>query len=317
MAQLVVRSTKMTITVPINSKFTILRGDSAIGKTSLVRTMKSRASTISCDYPIYYLADTNVIIPSVLNELYKAKGVCLVIGDENIPYLHSERFQKIMLESPHLFLLISRDNFNSLPYSYSDIVTLETRGKKSIGVPMLNPTTEARFRNIKQVYVEDSKSGYSFFKSFFDKSPVEVHSANGKSNLVNLVKTLGNTLFIADGLGIGPEIEELVGILNRIPNCNTLMLIESFEALVYKSDFCNGEEVPEITCPNREKFYEEALTNLFREHGLKYTKSKLLDCLVVHCCPHRRCKLYTREDKYKLILGSSYTKLLKVKENGE
>lgn len=151
MEQLIIRNSKITTTIPIRSKFTVLRGDSGIGKSTLVRDIEARASTVSFRYPIYLLRDILINLKSSLENIYKANGIHLVIGDEDLDYLYNKEFQKIIMESPHLFLLVARYNFSSIPYSYKDIVTLENQGKKNIGVPMLTPTDGAGFRNIKQL----------------------------------------------------------------------------------------------------------------------------------------------------------------------
>ena len=105
-------------------KFTIIRGDSATGKTTLFQMVSDAASsrmsgvTVSCDVPVRPLNESGY-----LRELQEESGRIYVI-DEDFGPLKSMEFAKAATISDNCFLIITRESISAIPYSYKEIMSL-------------------------------------------------------------------------------------------------------------------------------------------------------------------------------------------------
>lgn len=299
--------------IPIKSKYTFLRGDSGTGKSVLLRdlllNLRNNPHGIKFRYPLRQMELTLEGLKFGLEETYKNNRITLFFGDEDLKYCRGPEFASIVANSPHLFLMTIREPLQNLPYAIGDMLRLETVGHKNIGVPLKSPVNSS-LSAIKHICTEDSKSGYEFFKKFFDGTDIDVVSAHGRNNIENLMNSMGSTLFIADGLGLGPVASNLLLALEIGAKNNKLLVIDSFEHLLYTSKLCKGTEQPSINCPNKEDFFEDALADLLNQNGIKYTKGKLPLCFTEDCCPIKRCRLYTPGDKYGIILEEAHKGLM-------
>lgn len=113
----------------IQRKFTIIRGNSATGKTTLFQMISdansSRLSgvTISCDVPVKALYEIGYKY-----ELENEAGNIYII-DEDFGPLKSKEFAAIVLKSENCFILITRESLPTIPYSYREIYEIKTSGK--------------------------------------------------------------------------------------------------------------------------------------------------------------------------------------------
>ena len=135
--------------------------------------------------------------------------------------------------------------------------------------------------------MEDSNSGFEFFGAIGRDRNYSVISAEGKSNIFRKVyeAEAKNILVIADGAAFGPEIDRLVK-LSLQKKTVALFLPESFEWLVLHSGVLkqgNLQEIlenPEEFIESRdyfswERFFTYLLTELTKDHYLRYSKRKL------------------------------------------
>lgn len=299
---------RLQFEIPIAGKYTIIRGESATGKSTLIRTLLQHDSKITFPLQVVALPNNESTIdledPSLPQSLF--------YGDEDLYYLHRTEFQKAMARSRHCFLLVTRNKLSSLSYSYKDVLKLELQGKIHKGTQMyLQDVDFPDLAGIQNVCTEDEKAGHFVIQTIIKG----VVSAKGKDNIAKKLEELSHTLFIADGVGFGSCIGDVMGSL-KFPKGNQLYLQESFEATVYQSEFCMGTKAPMWDCPNKEEFYTELLTELFKENGFKYDKGAKMKCLQVSCCYRReKCGLYKRGCKQALILGKLYTELCKIAQS--
>lgn len=134
--------------------------------------------------------------------------------------------------------------------------------------------------------VEDSNSGYEFFKAISDEKHLECESAGGKSNILSKVKSVKSKelCVIADGAAIGPEMNGLYEISQK-KNIH-LYLPESFEWIVLKSGLVDDREIreileePEMFIDSKIYFsWERYFTNLLiektKDSYLQYRKSAI------------------------------------------
>lgn len=127
----------------VKRNITILQGDSATGKTELVRLIREREEngsssgiTVKCDRECTVL--TNVDWERRLQSLQKH----IVFIDESAGFLRSARFAELLRGSDNYFVIIYRDALSQLPYSIEEIYGLR------------NVSGSQKYRKFHKVYNE-------------------------------------------------------------------------------------------------------------------------------------------------------------------
>ena len=292
---IVVQNNKLRYELDIRRNITIIRGDSATGKTKLISLLEQAASLgessgveVLCERPCRTLGgnDWNLVLPNIHEQI--------IFLDEENRFVKSQEFAAAVKSSDNYFVIITREDLPNLPYSVDEIYGIHTSGKYHDLKRTYNElyhiySVEAFFGKEKpeSVVVEDSHSGYEFFRAICDENGIVCTSAGGKSNLKTAINKLSREpiLVIADGAAIGSEMNELYQLMCYKPTVKCY-LPESFEWLVLKSGMIDGKIVqdilnhPEDFIESRKYFsWERFFTALLVEHTqdsyLKYSKSKL------------------------------------------
>ena len=113
-------------------KFTIVRGDSATGKTSLFELIQdyvTDSTTVRCNgyKKLFAIPDS-----SHLDDLYSRlkKTDYVYIMDEKCAALHESGFESALSDSNNYFIIITRkSDFRNLPISRDSIVQICSSGK--------------------------------------------------------------------------------------------------------------------------------------------------------------------------------------------
>ena len=139
----------------------------------------------------------------------------------------------------------------------------------------------------EKIIVEDSNSGYEFFKNISAEKNIACLSAGGKSNIFSLLKKQSSEeiCVIADGAAIGPEMNRLYKETLKKKNIH-LYLPESFEWLILSSGLISDKDIktileePENYIDSTEhfsweRFFTKLLMTRTEETYLKYSKPKL------------------------------------------
>ena len=114
----------------IKQKITIIRGDSATGKTILVnmlrQTQKFGASSgidLICEVPCKILEDENwkLILENAADTIF--------FIDNGNAFVNTEEFAEAVKKSNSYFVLITRENLHNLPYRVDEIYGLHCFGK--------------------------------------------------------------------------------------------------------------------------------------------------------------------------------------------
>ena len=293
--EVIVRNRRIKYKFTVERNITILRGDSATGKTTLIemiaeyrRRGEDSGISLSCDKECVVLNpyDWKLIIGQIRDSI--------VFIDEGEDFVKSNEFAEFIRKSDNYYVIATRTTLANLPYSIKEVYGIKNiagnryQGTKrlysefyplySIGEPDIS-TPDC-------VIVEDKKSGYQFFKGICDKHDVECISANGNANLERVVAACKREriLVIADGAAFGPYIERLLD-LSRIKNI-AIYLPESFEWLILKSGLIKDASVKEVLRDPSEyieskKYFswEQFFTALLKEKTkgtyLVYNKAKL------------------------------------------
>lgn len=291
---IVVQNNRLHYELTVRRNITIIRGDSATGKTTLINLIGQAAALgensgvdVICERPCRTLGgnDWNLILPNIHGQI--------IFLDEENQFLKSHEFAAAVKASDNYFVIITREDLPNLPYSVEEIYGIHTSGKyhdlrRTYNEMYQIYSTESFFEKVKPdtVVVEDSNSGFEFFRAVCSEHNINCLSAKGKSNLKRSVaKNKEQLLIVADGAAIGSEMNELYQLMRTNPHMKCY-LPESFEWLILKSGQIDGNAVqdilehPEDFVESQKYFsWERFFTALLVEYTgnsyLKYNKSKL------------------------------------------
>ena len=292
--KVIVRNNKLHYEFEIKRNITIIQGDSATGKTTLINMLR-QAENLGESSGVDVLSNVPCRILEGVSWkliLQNTAGTIFFIDEENA-FINTEEFAAEVRGSDNYFVLITRENLYNLPYSVEEIYGLYASGRyqntKKIYQQMYRIYSDIQELPIKPelFIVEDSNSGYEFFKAVSDERNLECESAGGKSNIFSKIKNVKNreVCVIADGAAIGPEMNGLYEISHKKKNIY-LYIPESFEWIVLKSGLIDDREIrkiletPELFIDSKKYFsWERFFTNLLIEKTknsyLQYRKSAI------------------------------------------
>lgn len=125
--KVVIKNNRLHYEFEIKRNITIIKGDSATGKTTLINMIRqftnlgnSSGIELVCDVPCRVLEgiDWQII-------LHNISGSIIFIDEENA-FIKTEQFAKAVRESDNYFVLITRENLYNLPYSVEEIYGLKS-----------------------------------------------------------------------------------------------------------------------------------------------------------------------------------------------
>lgn len=291
----------------VKRKYTVIRGDSATGKSYLCSAVASDTARCICDVGLSFLYSTND--DSWKLTLENVHGRIFFV-DETFKYMGTTEFASVIKRSDNYFILVTRDKLSGIPFSVNEIYELESSKRyNNMSKPYTETILRPLYSNVVKtdkpslIVTEDSKSGYQFFSNAL--KDVSCISANGKSNVFDTVLSrisdYSNIYAIVDGAAFGSEIDTLFSLAVSVSKCRILILApESFEYLLLNAlpsqftvrkvylnrtyDFCDLKHVKEI-CPTMEtliepvesweQFYTILLKDITSGTDFRYTKSRL------------------------------------------
>ena len=243
---IVVQNRRLQYKFTVERNITVLRGDSATGKTTMIDMIsayqqngEASGITVTCKKTC-----------TVLTGLRWRENLALihdsiVFIDEGDKFILSEDFARAVNHSDNYYVIATRAPLTNLPYSVDEIYGIKNKsGNRYQGTKRLY----SKFYNLCNtkldsiskpdlVIVEDSKAGHQFFSDFFSQYHIPCISAKGKSNVYQelLRQTYSTVLVIVDGAAFGPEIERTLS-LKRLKDKNLIIYLpESFEWIILKS----------------------------------------------------------------------------------
>lgn len=147
--KVVVSTKKLRYELNLRRNITIIQGDSASGKTTLIQIMGDYLSDrtgpgteVVCDRKCAVLSGDS---ESAISRLWLLTET-IVFVDEQERFLHSKAFAKAALDSNCYFVFITRDGLNMLPYSVNEIYYLKNSGYYQ--------NTRQMYNSMHQVYPE-------------------------------------------------------------------------------------------------------------------------------------------------------------------
>ncbi len=293
------KSKKVLFEFSIRRNITVIKGDSATGKTTLLHILyeylrmgRQSGYAVSTNGSYYvYLRDE--VGRDWKDALYPLKNTIIFI-EENNEFVFTREFAAFVKESGNYFVLVTRVPLKMLPYSIHEIYEIITDQKRTDIKEAYHEFKEIysnypiiENNKIQHIVTEDSNSGYQFWVQMFKNS--DVTSSNGNGNLMKQVKKLetGDTLVIADGAAFGSLIETCMSSFQMQTDRRiSLWLPESFEYLILKSGVLRSEKISEILdnvseyveCEKYESwevFFTELLVSLTADGVERYSKNML------------------------------------------
>ncbi|MBQ8117992.1 MAG: translation initiation factor 2 [Lachnospiraceae bacterium] len=277
----------------VKRNITILQGDSATGKTELIRLISdheengvSSGITIKCDSPCTVL--TAVDWELRLDRLKKH----IIFIDETAVFLKTQQFAEHVRASDNYFVIVTRDDLPQLPYSVDEIYGLR------------NVSDSAKYKSFKKVYnemyrlynlknpdrikpdlviTEDTNSGLECFRGIYGDI---CRAAGGKSKIYHRIRSehAACILVIVDGAAFGAEIGKVYRYLKMSGKNCIIYAPESFEYLILKAGIIDVpasvtdetyKYADSVDYMSWEEFYTVYLVQAARDTVYRYSKSKL------------------------------------------
>lgn len=251
---IVVRNNRLCYKFSIQRNITILRGDSATGKTTLIDMIKDYCKD-GHESGVEVLCDVKCVVLERGNwerDLSDYEN-CIVFIDEGNGFVSSNTFAEMVKNSTNYYVIATREPLFGLPYSILEIYGIRNKsGNRYQGTKRLYSEiirlykADALEDRPDKVIVEDSNSAYEFWKAVCEKEQIDCVTASGKSNIFKVVLESNNEkiLVIADGAAFGPEIERAMS-LKHAKNV-VYFLPESFEWLILRSGMIDGNKLKDI-----------------------------------------------------------------------
>jgi hypothetical protein len=292
----VVESKRLKYEFDIKRNITVIQGDSASGKTTLVELLgtysrfgKDSGISLQSDVPCVSFGGDTGLWKTIL-EAYQDS---IVFIDEDYPFIYSQEFAELVQASSNYYVLITRQPLYNLPYSVQEIYGIRTTGKYHYPEKIYhefyriyNDSKESLDKDVL-VMVEDSKSGYQFFSKACKQG--ECISVEGNSQFVGKIENAADdkkVVVIADGAAFGAYVAKVTTIAKSRKDV-MMYFPESFEWLILKSGIIEIKDLDAILAePEKfidskeffswERYFTELLMNATADDSIKkYDKSQI------------------------------------------
>ncbi|MCI8639909.1 MAG: translation initiation factor 2 [Coprococcus sp.] len=294
-----VKSKKTVFEFTIRRNITVIKGDSATGKTTLLHMMyeylrvgRESGYSVSADKN-YFVYLRQEVGRTWQDTLFPLENMVIFI-EENNNFVFSKEFAEFVRVSGNYFVLVNRSPLKMLPYSIHEIYEIIT-DRKRVDI-------KESFHQLKELYsnypvvennrmdivvTEDSNSGNHFFSKLFTRS--DVVSAGGNSKVLSKVQNFQeeDVLIIVDGAAFGAMIEScLEYAATREEQRISVWMPESFEYLILRSGVVESKELPEIMespsdyieakeYESWERYFTQLLISITSDKKYKYSKRVL------------------------------------------
>ena len=293
--RIVIENKRIRYDFEIKRNITLIRGDSATGKTILVDMVREfdengtdSGINLKCEKKCTALSGRNWEASlSVIQD-------SIVFIDEGNRFVASREFAAYIQKTDNYYVIVAREGLPTLPYSVEEVYGIRNSGKYGTLKQVYNEFYHLYGKQDdtspiipRQVITEDSNAGFQFFAHICKRKGKNCLSAQGKSNLfsVALSTKAGETLIVADGAAFGSEIEKLLNLMKLEPRFH-LYLPESFEWMILKSGLLEDRDLKKILDEpydyiesaenfSWERFFTKLLIALSADSYLKYSKNHL------------------------------------------
>ena len=128
--RVIVATKRLKYDFEVRRNLTIIRGDSATGKTTLVDMIRDYENNPS-GTPVELICDKKCYV--LEGNLWKAQlselSDCIVFIDEGNEFIKTEEFAGEIQKTDNYYVIVSRESLPALPYSVEEIYGIRTLGK--------------------------------------------------------------------------------------------------------------------------------------------------------------------------------------------
>ena len=289
-----IQSAHLRYDMVFTRNLTVIQGDSATGKTTLVDMIQEyllngqdTGITLACDCPC------RVIAGNTWREQLAGIQDSLVFIDEGNRFVSSADFAEAIHGSGNYYVIVTREALYNLPYSVTEIYGIKSSGKFGT----LQPVYHQMYRiygdekflegSPGSLITEDSNSGYEFFAEVAGAGQIKCVSAGGSGNVFKQLLDIQDerVIVVADGAAFGSQMGKISQLMQRRSGIS-LYLPESFEWLILSSGILDDSEITNIMKKpydfvdsraffSWERFFTSLLTDKSRGTWLQYSKAKL------------------------------------------
>lgn len=253
--RITVQNKRIRYDFEIKRNITIIRGDSATGKTALVDMVREYYENETKSGVVLQCSKRCVVLEGKGWQMQLASFKdSIVFIDEISEFVSSKEFAADIQKTDNYYIIVTRESLSALPYSVNEIYGIKNSGKYG--------SLKQTYNELYQLYgqddftcvvkpelllTEDSNSGFQFFNTVCKERRIDCASAKGKSNIFSYLTKhkKGKVLVIADGGAFGSEMDKLMKLL-EIREDIVLYLPESFEWLILNSGIIQDSEIPLI-----------------------------------------------------------------------
>lgn len=125
--RIIIQNKRVRYDFELRRNLTVLRGDSATGKTTLIEMIQEYANNkedssieLICDKTCYVLA--GAIWKGQLSEIKDS----IVFIDDGNAFIFSDEFSEMIKNTDNYYVIVSRESLPNLPYSMSEVYGIRT-----------------------------------------------------------------------------------------------------------------------------------------------------------------------------------------------
>ena len=320
--RLILVTNRIKYSLDIKRNITVIRGDSATGKTTLIKNLaviqdngNKPKMYVECDVPFRVYTGTNDIEAFRLDLTKIENGI--VFMDEEYSIMRSKEFANIIKNSTNYFVLITRVSLDALPYSVKEVYYMTEDKRYSTAKTVYNTLKsfyfpqEIEYFHPDVVITEDKNSGNEFMQFLCENTDIECIASDGKSNVYKCIKENidKNQLIIVDGAAFGADMEKAISVVKYQNNKVSFFMPESFEEVLlrtYLLEIRNLKDILDNTVDyvdsrkyfSWERFFTDFLVSNTKGSKMQYNKSKLNDYYKSELFKNRVYKEYTLLEEY-------------------
>ena len=293
--RIIVSTKRLKYDFELRRNLTIIQGDSATGKTTLVDMIRDFINNpsgtpveLNCDKKCYVLEG------ALWKQQLAGISAGIVFIDEGNEFIKSTDFAQEIQQTDNYYVIITREALPALPYSVEEIYGIRTSGKygtlKQSYHEFYRLYGEDTYENVVKpelVITEDSNSGYQFFSQICKENQLKCEIMDGKSNVFHYLNKHRNEkiLVITDGAAFGSEIDKVLQLIYGRKNV-AIYLPESFEWMILSSGTIKSSTVDEmLSNPSEyieskeyfswERFFTAVLIEETKDSYMTYAKRKI------------------------------------------
>lgn len=322
-----VKSKKYNLDIDLQHKISVVRGNSATGKTTLIKVLDEFRTMIKPELDDgFRLA---VVTPGGVHTFTEKKMVYVV--DENVE-IDSEIAERIKTSTDSYFLIFRRSDLSMLNFSIYALYNFVMEANVHRLQPIVHKGTGKTRYDIRPdtVLVEDSGKGFTWFKRLFERTDIKIDTTYGKDKVISRVEkeikdSKKTVIVMFDEISFGNHIIKLIKLCERYDGEICYYgPYKSFEYLVLQSNMFKSMYRPySIAVPDFEEGYYEdglAIVSHSKYGTLSHNgKSELPKCYYEPCCAYtgnkdRDCTFGIQgDDKFIAMLkGTELSCLLRV-----